>query len=373
MLSSAPAVEPFPILQPTVQMDRSLWVPRRVLATPEALSSPYGRAIAERTARLGADVVELKSNRIVLPRDDRMSPYAAAKSTLAIVTASPSARRPQPIPPSADWQFHVAQGCPAHCQYCYLAGSLSGPPMTRVYANLPEVLSELEPVVGQGTVTSAAGSRRTDEGTTFEMSCYTDPLAIEHLTGALEYCIRHFGSWEAPVQLRWTTKFSAVEPLLGLHHAGRTRVRFSVTAPVVMARFEGGTSPLPTRMDALRKMAIAGYPVGLTIAPIMPVAGWQHQYRVLLETVASALAGIPSVDLTVEMITHRFTDKSKNVLLSWYPNTKLELDESRRALKRTRMGTSKYVYPAPVMRELRKWFYDSIPEYLPGARILYWT
>jgi spore photoproduct lyase len=308
-----------------------------------------------------------------LPRDDRMSAYAAAKSTLAVVIASSSARRPRPIPPSADWQFHVAQGCPAHCQYCYLAGSLSGPPITRVYANLPEILSELESLVGQGTVTSAAGSTRSAEGTTFEMSCYTDPLAIEHLTGALDHCIRHFGAWDAPVQLRWTTKFSAVDTLLGLQHAGRTRVRFSVSAPEVMSRLESGTSPLSARMDAIRKMATSGYPVGLTIAPIMPVPAWQGQYEVLLESVASALSGIPSVDLTVEMITHRFTDKSKRVLVEWYPNTRLDLDESLRTVKRTRMGTSKYVYPAPVMREMRTWFYNAIPQHLPGARILYWT
>jgi spore photoproduct lyase len=302
-----------------------------------------------------------------------MSPYAAAKRTLAIVTASRSARRPRPIPPSADWQFHIAHGCPAHCQYCYLAGSVSGPPMTRVFANLPEILSELAALTGHGTVTSAAGSTRTGEGTTFEASCYTDPLAIEHLTGALEACIRHFGSWDAAVQLRWTTKFSAVWPLLDLPHAGRTRVRFSVSAPEVMSRFEGGTSPFAARMDAFRQMVTAGYPVGLTIAPIMPVAGWQEQYRSLLQAIAGTLAGVSPIDLTVELITHRFTSKSKGVLLDWYPKTRVELDESRRTVKRTRMGTSKYVYPLSAMREMRGWFYSAVPEHLPSAKILYWT
>jgi spore photoproduct lyase len=139
MLSRASGVS-LPVLQPVVHRDRSLWIPKRVLATPDAMSWPHGRAMAERAGRLGADVIELKSNRVVLPRDSRMSPYAAAKSTLAIVTASRSTRCPRPIPPSADWQFHIAQGCPAHCQYCYLAGSLSGPPMTRAFANLPEIL-----------------------------------------------------------------------------------------------------------------------------------------------------------------------------------------------------------------------------------------
>src|SRR3712207_7330181 len=66
-----------------------------------------------------------------------------ATDTLALVVPAPSKRRLQPIPPSADWRIDLAEGCPAHCQYCYLAGSLSGPPITKVYANLPEILGGL--------------------------------------------------------------------------------------------------------------------------------------------------------------------------------------------------------------------------------------
>jgi spore photoproduct lyase len=44
----------------------------------------------------------------------------------------------------------LAEGCPAHCQYCYLAGSLSGPPVTRVYANIEEILDGLSDYVGRG-------------------------------------------------------------------------------------------------------------------------------------------------------------------------------------------------------------------------------
>jgi spore photoproduct lyase len=309
----------------------------------------------------------------VLPRQsDERRAYADAKTTLAVVTSPPSTRRPQPIPPSADWQFHVAQGCPAHCQYCYLAGSLSGPPLTRAYANLPEILEELSGCVGRGTVTSANESRR-DEGTTFEMSCYTDPLGIEHLTGALEACIRHFGAWQAPVRLRWTTKYSAVDSLLGLPHSGRTRVRFSVNAPEVVRQFEGGTSSTEDRLVALGKMAAAGYPVGLTIAPIIPIEDWREQYTILLQGVASAIASVADIDLSVEMITHRFTGKSKDVLLGWYPRTPLDMDEARRSMKRTKFGTSKYVYPAALMKEMKSWFEQTIPQHLPTARILYWT
>ena len=207
-----------------------LWRPRRVLVTPAALEHEHGRAILARVEALGLPVERLKSNRLMGLRDaDPRKAYRDAKATLAIVVAPPTKLKLQPIPPSADWRVDLAEGCPAHCQYCYLAGSLSGPPVTRAYANLDAILANLGGYLGHGGVTSAQ-AERSGEGTTFEASCYTDPLGIEHLTGSLSAAITHFGAWDAPVQLRFTTKFAGVAPLLTLPHRGRTRIRFSVNA-----------------------------------------------------------------------------------------------------------------------------------------------
>ncbi len=368
---------------PNLSGEGKLWRPRRVFITPEAYAMPHGRATLERAESFGAAVVRLKSNQLRglveparkgEPMDEKAAQraYAAAKTSLAIVVSPPGQRKLQPIPPSADWQFHLAQGCPAHCQYCYLAGSLSGPPVTKVYANLPEILDGLRTYVGTGKVTSASRDRA-HEGTTFEASCYTDPLGIEHLTGALAESVRFFGQWDEAVQLRWTTKFDGVGPLVSLRHNGRTRVRFSLNAAGVSRGFEGGTASVTQRVAALRRMAIAGYPVGLTIAPIMPIEGWEAEYRALLTNVAEALNGVTHLDLTVELITHRFTPGSKEVLLSWYPKTTLDLQEETRTQKRNKFGGFKYVYPKDPMKAMREWFEHEVAYVLPAARILYWT
>ncbi|WP_250031103.1 spore photoproduct lyase family protein [Paractinoplanes maris] len=349
------------------------WFPKRVVATPPAYDHPHGLRIMKRIEALGIEVERLTSARLtgVRGENDRQT-YARAKSTLAIVVSPPSRRKLQPIAPSADWRFDLAEGCPAHCQYCYLAGSLSGPPVTRVYADLDDILDNLSGYVGQGTITSRRAARR-DEGTTFEASCYTDPLALDHLTGSWQRAVEHFGAWEAPVQLRWTTKFGDVDSFAGLTHQGRTRVRFSVNCLPVTTRMEGGTSPLADRPAALRKLALAGYPVGLTIAPIMTVDDWRDRYGELLDAVAAAVDGVPDLDLTAELITHRFTPGSKEVLLGWYPRTRLEMDEESRSRKHGKFGAVKYVYPADVMAELRGWFEQEIAAQLPQCRILYWT
>ena len=342
-----------------------LWMPKRVLFTPAALDEPFGQQIYRRITALGLPIEELPTNRLAGLRGvDERATYNIAKRTLAVVTAPPSAHKLLPIPPSADWQFHLAHGCPAHCQYCYLAGSLQGPPVTRVYANLPAILQNLE------------AYERVDQSTTFEVSCYTDPLGIEHLTGSLAECIRYFGRRQGSF-LRWVSKFDAVEELLDLAHNDQTRCRISVNALPITQRYEGGTAPLAARLLGLRRLALprtqggGGYPVGLVIAPIMPIDNWRTVYSRLLDMISEAL-DFPC-DLTFELITHRFTPGSKEVLLGWYPNTGLDFDETTRSVKRNKFGGTKYVYPGATMGELRQFFERRIALRFPRASILYWT
>ncbi len=137
--------------------------------------------------------------------------------------------------------------------------------------------------------------------------------------------------------------------------------------------YEGGTDPLDARLDALRRMALAGYPVGLTVAPILPLPGWEDAYDGLLRDAADALSGVPDLDLTAELITHRFTPNSKTVLQGWYPGSDLPLDEAERARKMTKFGTVKYVLPRAQMDAMRETITASVARILPAARVLYWT
>ena len=174
------------------------------------------------------------------------------------------------------------------------------------------------------------------------------------------------------MQLRFTTKFDAVGPLLDLRHNRRTRIRFSVNAQAA-ERHEGGAPRMTARLAALRSVAGAGYPVGPTVAPIMRVPDWAAAYERLFADVATALDGIADVDLTAELITHRFTPKSKEVLAGWYPGSPLEMDEAQRARKMTKFGSVKWVFPKEQMAEMRATLQAALARRLPAARLLYWT
>lgn len=360
---SNPIVEK-PKLEPQACESR-LWMPERVLFTPAALAEPWGQQILSRVQSLNLPIEELPRNRLTgLRGSDERETYNTSKRTLAVVTTPPSAFKLSPIPPSADWQFHIAEGCPAHCQYCYLAGSLSGPPVIRVFANLPPILENL-------TKYEQAG-----KATTYEVSCYTDPLAIEHLTGSLEMCIRHFGTREKGY-LRWVSKFNAVDKLLDLPHNGHTRCRMSVNASPISGRFEGGTASVSARLQALRQLALprskngGSYPVGLVIAPIMPIEDWRSHYHRLFDQINEALDF--ECDLTFELISHRFTPGSKEVLQKWYPHTQLDMNEATRSVKRNKFGGTKYVYDTDTMKQLKCFFESEIARRFSSAHVLYWT
>jgi spore photoproduct lyase len=327
--------------------------------SPAAAEQPWGQQILKRVEALDLPITQLSQNRLTGFRGDtERETYDIAKRTLAIVNAPASQLKLSPIPPSADWQFHLAEGCPAHCQYCYLAGSLQGPPVIRVYANLPQILENL------------AAYERPGQATSFAVSCYTDPLGIEHLTGSLAECIRYFGTREAGY-LRWVTKFDGVDGLLDLPHHGHTRCRVSLYAAPISTRLEGGTASITNRLVALRRLALSGYPVGIVIAPIMPIEDWQDHYRIMLDEIAANLDF--DCDLTFELISHRFTPGSKQVLQSWYPHSKLEMDEAGRVMKRNKFGGIKYVYDADTMKTLRRFFESELAHRFPQAKVLYWT
>ncbi len=343
-----------------------LWKPRQVLFTPAALEESWGQQIYQRVSDLGLPITELKSNRVTgLRGEDERQTYAKAKQTMAVVTAPPGQFKLQPIPPSADWQFHLAEGCPAHCQYCYLASSLSGPPVIRVYGNLPAILENTDRFV-----------KEDGASTSFEVSCYTDPLSLEHLTGSLGECIRYFGT-QPNKQLRWVSKFDNVGPLLEIEHNGRTRCRVSINADPVSKGFEGGTASVRDRIKALRTLALpkeqggGGYPVGFVVAPIMAFEGWEDSYGQLFEEIATALNF--DCDLTFELISHRFTAKSKQVLNEWYPNSELDMQMESRTTKRNKFGGIKYVYDKETTQALRKFFEEKIEQIFPDAHLLYWT
>ena len=203
--------------------------PERVMITAPPPSSAHTAEIVRRCEEAGVtDIQTMPGNLLtgLTGANDRETYARASPRWRGGRPAEPL--KPQPIPPSADWRIDLARGRPAHCQYCYLAGSLSGPPVTRVYANLDDVLAGIGTHAGRGTVTSPT-LERGHEGTTFEMSCYTDPLGLGAPDRLLAAAVSRVGAGEFGSDV-------SCGSLPGTTGGGAGRISITVAAPGFASR-----------------------------------------------------------------------------------------------------------------------------------------
>lgn len=335
------------------------YIPKRVFFEPAALDYPLGRRLKKKFQDMGIPVFMTTShNRITgLPGKTPAEKYYEAKNTL--VVGIRKSLDFAPCKPSAHYQLPLATSCPGMCQYCYLATTLGPRPYVRVYVNLEEILQKARALIAE----------REPELTYFEGAATSDPLPLEYLTGSLAETINFFAGEEYG-RFRFVSKFTGVESLLKLDHKNHTTIRFSINTPRIIARLEHRTPGLPERLQAARKVAQAGYPLGLLIAPILVSGNWEQEYSSLLEETAAVLEEFP---LTFELISHRYTRRAKKQILSIFPHTPLVMEETERKAKYGQFGYVKYLYPPDTMKALEKFFQDKIAALFPRGRIAYFV
>jgi spore photoproduct lyase len=337
------------------------FVPRRAFIEEGALQYPLGQLVAEkmRDLRIPVSVLE-RGQRPAIPGRGATRVYEEAKNTLVVRVR----RRKtfETCKPSAHYQLPLVTSCPGLCEYCYLQTRLGPRPYVRVYANIEEILDEARKlIVG-----------REPETTVFEGAATSDPVAVEWLTGALKRTIEFFGNSKRG-RFRFVTKFADIDPILDARHGGHTTVRVSVNAAYVIKTFEHLTSSLNARIQAVSRAFSSGYPIGVMVGPIITFDGWRDEYEAVLAGLGKALprSAAQAQGIPFELITHRFTKRAKDNILSVFPNTRLPMDESERRLVFGQFGYTKHVYPKETMREIEAFFSALIPKYVPDGYIQY--
>lgn len=338
------------------------FVPQLIYVEPQALEYDLGRKLVSKFKKMDIEIRQTTSHNHIrnLPGDNHFQKYRIAKSTLVIGVRKTLTFNSSK--PSAEYAIPLATGCMGHCHYCYLQTTMGDKPYIRTYVNIEEIFEAAENYM----------SERASEPTRFEASCTSDIVGIDHLTHSLKRAIEFFGQSDYG-KLRFVTKFAHVDHLLDAKHNGKTRFRFSVNDDYMIKYFEPGTSRLHERLEAATKVAEAGYPLGLIVAPIYIHEGWKDGYRAMFKKIATTLPPIAKRDLTIELIQHRFTLPAKRVIQKNYPMTKLELDESKRKWKWGRYGISKYVYTDEEQEDIKDTLGSYIEQFLPEAKLQYFT
>ncbi|MDO5559697.1 MAG: spore photoproduct lyase [Oscillospiraceae bacterium] len=229
----------------------------------------------------------------------------------------------------SDWLVpYTSSGCRAMCLYCYLVCNYNKCSYLRLFVNR-------EQMMGKILKTDAAAA----VPQTFEIGSNSDLILENVVTGNLPWTIEKFAAYGRG-HLTLPTKFDMVEPLLGLDHRGKTIFRMSVNPPDIIRRVELGTSQLDSRIRALNSMADAGYPVGLLIAPVILLEGWEKMYGELIDTLADKLSDKVRQTGFIEIILMTYSFVQDAINTDAFPNAAPIFDRTIM----TGRGRGKYCY-----------------------------
>lgn len=250
---------------------------------------------------------------------------------------------------------YTSSGCSAMCLYCYLVCNYNKCAYLRVFVNREEMMNKLV------NKANADPWRHV-----FEIGSNSDLVLENTVTNNLPWTVEEFAR-RADGKLTFPTKFDMVEPLLGLDHRQKIIFRMSVNPQELIRKIEIGTSPLSARIKAVNAMCDAGYPVGLLIAPIILVPGWEDLYEELLITLSDKLSDDVKHSGFLELIFMTYSFVQNAINSEAFPL----LPPLYQPDQMVGRGRGKYRYREHLQKEAGKILLDMIKKYLPKMPIRY--
>lgn len=335
-----------------------MFKPAKVIFDEKSLEYPLGKRLFSYFNEEDTEVIVNKGGRFVGKKAETpIESFVSGKSSLVIgvrkITEFQSCK------PSANYQLPLISGCSGMCEYCYLNTQLGKRPYTKVYVNVDEILEKASKYINE----------RKPKSTTFEGAATSDPIPTEEYTGAMKTAIEFFGANEYSY-FRFVTKFSNIDSLIGAKHNGRTTIRFSLNTDKIINEFERGTDRFIKRIEAAKKLYNDGYKVGFIIAPVFIYDNWMEEYENLIKKIGEEFRDIDK-KIEIEVISHRYTERAKNQILSVYPESKLPMDKENRTLKYGQFGYTKYVYNKEQLEKMKAFFKEKISKYIKNCIIKY--
>jgi spore photoproduct lyase len=166
---------------------------------------------------------------------------------------------------------NVMTNCPMDCSYCILQGYLNNPCVT-LYPEFAKIFREIEETL----------ERHHHRILRFGTGELGDSLILDGIVGFANEAVPFFASKKNAI-LELKTKSAEVDHLLSLDHRGRTVISWSLNPQKVIEREEPLTAPLGDRLQAARRCADAGYPVGFHFDPLIHYTGWEEEYGALVD------------------------------------------------------------------------------------------
>lgn len=339
-----------------------MFIPKRIIFEKNSLEYEMGKNIYSYFENKNdIEKIIISSNKVkqnIPNNDDIYKFYREGKKTL--VVGVKKSGKFQSCKPSANWQLPLYSGCMGQCEYCYLNTNLGDKPYVKVNVNIEEILNQAQKYINE----------RLPQKTIFEGSATSDPLPLEPYTNSLKKTIEFFAD-NPNGSFRFVSKYSDVDTLLGIKHNNKTEIRFTLNTQKVITSYENATAAINLRIEAAKKVAQAGYPLGFIIAPVFIYENYKDDYKRLLLDLRESLPESLEHPLIFEVISHRYTTRAKNIITQIFPNNSLPMNEEERKYKYGQFGYGKYVYDKETLNDMKIFFTEEINNIFPNSFIKY--
>lgn len=333
----------------------NMFLPKAIYYEKESENYELGKKLLTKYREKGIPCIEIENhNNIEEMRKKQNSEFPSMKQNLII-----GIRKTHKFVPNhktSDFLVpYTSSGCIAMCLYCYLVCNYNKCAYLRLFVNREQMLDKIKKVADESS-----------KELTFEIGSNSDLILENTITGNLNWTIENFQN-QTKGKLTLPTKFDMVDPILPLNHQGKVIIRMSVNPKEIIRTIEIGTSPLERRVEAINKLAEAGYPIGILIAPVILVEGWKEKYKELVMYLAENLtakakksAFFEIIFMTYSYIHRKINEEVFPTLLNLYnPNIM------------TGRGKGKYTYNKEVRQEAELFLKDLMRKYFSQNEIKY--
>ena len=250
---------------------------------------------------------------------------------------------------------YTSSGCTAMCMYCYLVCNYNKCAYLRLFVNREQMLEKI-----------IKTAQKSEKELTFEIGSNSDLILENTITGNLIWTIENFADTKKGY-LTLPTKFEMVDDLLPLNHNGKIIIRMSVNPEEIINKVEFGTSRLKGRIEAINKLAEAGYKIGILIAPVILVENWKQLYTGLIQQLNEKLSSKAKKQAFFEIIFMSYSYVHTKINEEAFPNA---INLYNKEIM-TGRGNGKYCYKKEIRYEAEKYIRELMIKYFPNNKIEY--
>ena len=250
---------------------------------------------------------------------------------------------------------YTSSGCTAMCMYCYLVCNYNKCAYLRLFVNREQMLDKIIKVANES-----------EKNQVFEIGSNSDLVLENTITNNLVWTIKNFASTNKGM-LTFPTKFDMVDDILNLDHKGKVIVRVSMNPEEIINKVEFGTSRLKERIEAINKLAEAGYKVGILIAPVILVENWKELYENLIKRLEAELSEKVKKQAFFEIIFMTYSYVHTKINAEAFPNA---INLYNKEIM-TGRGNGKYAYKKEIKEDSQKYILELMQRYFPSNEIKY--